>query len=172
MKTGSLSDWLIDYDGVRLCLKTAATNGPIVHHPGDMWTCRATVMMMPAWDNSWSVYQSSLAVIPAETFGASRRNERRSENFGHQYLKYLKGSLTFCKILRHGTSGFTSQPKENVLWIFIAIKNSSPRPGLNPRPLGPVKVKVKKKSKGVPLHAMEALGARGSIAPTHSRPRY
>jgi hypothetical protein len=29
----------------------------------------------------------------------------------------------------------------------------------------------KKKSKAVPLHAMEALGGRGGIAPTHSRPR-
>jgi hypothetical protein len=29
-----------------------------------------------------------------------------------------------------------------------------------------------KKSKAVPLHAMEALGGRGGIAPTHSRPRH
>jgi len=28
-----------------------------------------------------------------------------------------------------------------------------------------------KKSKAVPLHAMEVLGGRGSIAPTHSRTR-
>jgi hypothetical protein len=28
-------DWFIDYDGVRLCLRTAATNGPIVHPPGN-----------------------------------------------------------------------------------------------------------------------------------------
>jgi hypothetical protein len=28
-----------------------------------------------------------------------------------------------------------------------------------------------KKGKAVPLHAMEALGGRGGIAPTHSRPR-
>jgi hypothetical protein len=30
----------------------------------------------------------------------------------------------------------------------------------------------KVKSKAVPLHAMEALGGRGGIAPTHSRPRH
>jgi hypothetical protein len=30
--------------------------------------------------------------------------------------------------------------------------------------------KSKVKSKAVPLHAIEALGGRGSIAPTHSRP--
>jgi hypothetical protein len=29
-----------------------------------------------------------------------------------------------------------------------------------------------KKGKPVPLHAMEALGERGDIAPTHSRPRH
>jgi hypothetical protein len=28
------------------------------------------------------------------------------------------------------------------------------------------------KGKAVPLHAMEALGGRGGIAPTHSRPRH
>jgi hypothetical protein len=41
-------------------------------------------------------------------------------------------------MLRHGTSGFTSHPKEDVLRNFIAFKNSSPRADLNPRPLGPV----------------------------------
>jgi hypothetical protein len=55
-----------------------------------------------------------------------------------QYLRYLKGSLTCHKILRHETSGFTSHPKESVLRTFIALKNPSPRPGLNPYPLGPV----------------------------------
>jgi hypothetical protein len=42
------------------------------------------------------------------------------------------------KKLRHGTSGFTSHPKEGVLRIFIVIKNPSPRPGLNRRPVGSV----------------------------------
>jgi hypothetical protein len=55
-----------------------------------------------------------------------------------QYLKYLKVSLTCRKILRHGASGFTSYPKEDVLRIFIALKNPSPMAGLNPRLLGPV----------------------------------
>jgi hypothetical protein len=30
-------DWFIHYDGARLCLWTAATNGPIVHPAGDVW---------------------------------------------------------------------------------------------------------------------------------------
>jgi hypothetical protein len=45
-------------------------------------------MMMPAGNNSRLVHQSSLAVLPAETSGASRRNELRSENLVYQYLKW------------------------------------------------------------------------------------
>jgi hypothetical protein len=127
----------IDYDGVRLCLRTAATSGPTVHPPGDMWAWSAVVMMQ-AGETSWLVHQSSLAVIPAETSGASRRNGRRSNNFAYQYLKYLNGSLTCRKILRHGTAVFISHSKEGVARSFIALKNLSPRQGLNPRPLGPV----------------------------------
>jgi hypothetical protein len=46
------------------------------------------------WGYSWLVHQSSLAVLPAETSGASRRNGLRIENFSYQYLKYFKRSLT------------------------------------------------------------------------------
>jgi len=35
--------------------------------------------------------------------------------------------------LRHGTDGFTSLPKEGVLWIFSTLKIRRLRPGLNPR---------------------------------------
>jgi hypothetical protein len=77
------------------------------------------VIVMSVGDNSWLVYQSSLIVLRAETSGESRRNGK-SENFPYQYLKYLKGSLTSHKILRYGISGFTSNPKEGMLRIFIA----------------------------------------------------
>jgi hypothetical protein len=40
--------------------------------------------------------------------------------------------------LRLGTSGFISHPKEDVLRIFIALKNPSLRSVFNPRPLDPV----------------------------------
>jgi hypothetical protein len=56
--------------------------------------------------------------------------------FACQYLKYLKGSLTCRKILRHGASGFTSQPKEGVLQIFIALKKSIASAGFDPATLG------------------------------------
>jgi hypothetical protein len=104
---------------------------------GWMWAW-ITVVMMQAGDNSWLAHHSSLAVLPSETSGASRRSGRRSKNFAYQYLKYIKGYLTCRKILRHGANGFTSHPKEGVLRIFIALKNPSPRPSLNPRPLSQV----------------------------------
>jgi hypothetical protein len=110
----------------------------LVHPPVDMWAWRPMVMIMPAADSSWLVHKSSLAVLPAYISEASRRNGRKSDNFSYQYLKYLKGSLTCRKILRHGTSGFTSHPKEGVLRIFIAVINPWPRSGLNRRPLDPV----------------------------------
>jgi hypothetical protein len=72
----------------------------------------------------WHSYQQKYS-------GASRRNGLKNENFAYQFLKYLKGSLTFDKILRQVTS-FTSHLKEGVLRIFIAFKNLSPRLGLAP----------------------------------------
>jgi hypothetical protein len=48
----------------------------------------------------------------------------------------FKRSLTCCKILRHGTSGFTSHPKEDVLWIFIAPKKSIALAGFEPMIFG------------------------------------
>jgi hypothetical protein len=48
----SVYDSLIDYDRVRLSLRTVATNGPIAHPPGDMWAWSAMVIIMPAGDNS------------------------------------------------------------------------------------------------------------------------
>jgi hypothetical protein len=44
--------------------------------------------------------------------------------------------LHAVKFYDMGPSRFTSQPKEGVLRIFIALKSPSSRPGLNPRPLG------------------------------------
>jgi hypothetical protein len=39
---------------------------------------------------------------------------------------------------RRSTDGFTSPPKEGVLLILSPFKIHRPRPGLNPRTLGPV----------------------------------
>jgi hypothetical protein len=57
-----------------------------------MWVRRAmVVMMMPAGNNSWLVYQSSLAILPAEMSGASRRNGQRSENFAFSVSEIPQG---------------------------------------------------------------------------------
>jgi hypothetical protein len=74
---------LIDYDGVRLTSQNSGHRWPIVHPLGECeWRAvMMMMMMMPAGYNSWLVYQSSLAVLPAETSGANRRNWWRNENF-------------------------------------------------------------------------------------------
>jgi hypothetical protein len=60
---------------------------------------------------------------------------------GNENLVYtspwnFKRSLTCRKILRHGTSGFTSHPKEGVLRIFIALKKFIALDGLEPATIG------------------------------------
>jgi hypothetical protein len=62
------------------------------------------MMMMMAGDNSWLIHQSSLAVLPAETAGANRRNGRRSENFACSVSEIPQGifnmplNLTTCDL--------------------------------------------------------------------------
>jgi hypothetical protein len=66
-------------------------------------------------------------------------------------------------------ASFTSVLYQSVLHALCSSQFSC-RPvltcSLNPQSV------VKGKGKAVPLHAMEALGGRGDIAPTHSRPRH
>jgi hypothetical protein len=62
---------------------------------------------------------------------------------GNENLVYsspwdFKSSFAYSKILRHGTSGFTSHSKECVLRICIALKNLLPWPGSNQQTLGPL----------------------------------
>ena len=41
--------------------------------------------------------------------------------------------LLYATILRHGTDGFTSPPKEGMLRIFLPLKNPTALAGLNPQ---------------------------------------
>jgi hypothetical protein len=64
---------------------------------------------------------------------------------GNENLVYtspwdFKSSFTCRKILWHGTSSFTSHPRGKCAADFIALKNQSPWPGLNPQPLCPMAV--------------------------------
>jgi hypothetical protein len=79
--------------------------------------------------------------VPPVEYHCSR--ERGREGEGSENLVYpppwdFKTSFTCRKFVRHGTSGFTSHPKEVVLRIFITLKNPSPWLRSNPQPLGPV----------------------------------
>jgi hypothetical protein len=61
-------DWLIDHvDGVRLRLWTAATSGPIVYPPGDIWAWRSMVRW---WCRQRNTPDSSSVILPAESSGS------------------------------------------------------------------------------------------------------
>jgi hypothetical protein len=53
---------------------------------------------------------------------ASRRMDEGNDNLVYPSPWNFKISLTCHKILRHGTSGFTSHPKEGVLLILSPLK--------------------------------------------------
>jgi hypothetical protein len=53
------------------------------------------------------------------------------------FVHISKGFLTCRKILRCGTDGFTTPPKEGVLRIFVALKNPLLSAGFKPSILGP-----------------------------------
>jgi hypothetical protein len=57
-------------------------------------------------------------------------------------LSYCRDLLTCRKVLRHGTAGFTSPPKEVVLRVCTALKTHCPRPGLNLRTVGPLAITI------------------------------
>jgi hypothetical protein len=111
---------------VRLRLRTAATKGPIVHPPGDIWACENHgEMMMLVEENSWLLWET----YQQSHLGASRRNRRKEWEF---YI--VSFSFKCRKFLWHGASGFTSRSKDGVLRIFITIKNLSS--GFEPATLG------------------------------------
>jgi hypothetical protein len=83
-------------------------------------------------------HQYSGGPVSGDISGASWRVGEGNENVVFPSPWNLKRSLTCRKILRHGTYGFASHPKEGVLRIFITLKGPSPWPGSNPRPLCPV----------------------------------
>jgi hypothetical protein len=51
---------------------------------------------------------------------------------GNIFIHTFQVIFTCLNILRRVADGFTSSPKEGVLWIFITIKNLSPPLGKNP----------------------------------------
>jgi hypothetical protein len=86
-------------------------------------------------NHSRFIHQSSLFWLQQRYLVAKRRETGR-EMTTEFYLSYLKGSLTYRKILRHGADGFTFPPKEIALRIFIVLKNPSLSAGFEPTNLG------------------------------------
>jgi hypothetical protein len=76
--------------------------------------------------------------LPSETSLERVGSGKGNENLVYTSLWDFKRSFTCHKILRHGTSGFTSHLKEGVLRNFITLKNPPPWPGSNPQPFVPV----------------------------------
>jgi hypothetical protein len=117
------------------------THGPTVHP-------RLTAMWpMVWWYLLWLTANSSTRALwqppvlssdPVSTdiSGASTRMGKGNANLVYPSSWDFKGSLTCRKILRHGTSGFTSHPKEGVLRTFIALKKSIALVGFEPAIFG------------------------------------
>jgi hypothetical protein len=114
------------------------SNGPIVIAMWAMvWWNRLRITPNSSTRALWQPPVMSGGPVSRDISGASRRMDEGHDNLVYPSSWDFKRSLTCCKIL-HGTFGFTSYPKESVLRIFMVLKNSSPWPGSNPRPLGPV----------------------------------
>jgi hypothetical protein len=128
---------------MRLMSQNCGLYGPIVH-PRVIAVCTMVwwywLGLTPNLSTRvlWQPPVLSGSPVSRDISGASRRMDEGNENLVYLPLWDFNRYLTWRKILRHGTSVFTSHPKEGVLHIFIALKNPSPWPGSNLWPLGPV----------------------------------
>jgi hypothetical protein len=104
-----------------------------------MWTRKSIVMLtMPARENSWLVHQSSLPVLPAETCRSKYEEWMKEWEFCLSPSELRQRIFNMYNFTTWGLQlYFLSQGR--CAAHFIALKNLTPRPGLNPRPLGPVK---------------------------------
>jgi hypothetical protein len=146
-----LIDWLIMSVGSLLFIPRVICE----HGEPWWWWCRLGITADSLTRALWQSYQQG-------HLGASRRNGRRSENLAYQYLRYVNWSLTCRKILRHRTSSFTSPLKEVVLQILSTLQ-FMPRPGLNPRSIGPVASTLTTKPQGRLLLRCLAVGLSHSV---------
>jgi hypothetical protein len=82
-------------------------------------------------------HQISLSITSRHLVAKQEETWREmSVNFGHKYLFHTVGILTCRKILQHRIACFTSPLKEDMLRIFIALKNPSFSAGLELQTLG------------------------------------
>jgi hypothetical protein len=121
-------------DGVWPRLWTAATNGSVVRHPGDIWALRTMLYRSRQRETPVS---SARALWQSYKQSSVRKQEERAEIMMDLALRSIfvhthKRFFTCRKILLHGAFGSAFTTKEDVLRIFIALTNPSPLPGLNP----------------------------------------
>jgi hypothetical protein len=126
-----------------LTFQNCGLYGPIVHPRAICNVDYDMVILTKA--NSQLVYQSALAATSTVRWSCHPRHLWSEWESGRSKWEFslsvrwdFKRYFTCRKILRRGTSGFTSHPKEGVLRTFIALTNPSPWPGSNPQPLRPV----------------------------------
>jgi hypothetical protein len=98
--------------------------------------------MISTGENSWVVHHSALwHSYQQESYSSKLGGAwRRDDNFSLRsiFVHNSKWFLTCHKILRHGTDGFTSPPKKACCRFLSPLNIHRPRPGLNPRTLGPM----------------------------------
>jgi hypothetical protein len=80
----------------------------------------------------WQFNQQSYLVIKKKELAKEMMNSALRSIFVYT----SEGFLTCYKILRHGANGFTSLPKEGMLWNFIALKTPSLLARFEPANLG------------------------------------
>jgi hypothetical protein len=151
--------------------------------------------------NLWKFYQKNHLV-------AKQRNLQSKLIMPSKYLFYTSnGSLRAVKPYDMGPPALLPLWRKVCYGFLSPLKIHRPRPGLDPRILGPITNNLstyfpehtsicvlfaqfiiflqvtssliqshfllrKLKAKTVPVHATNAVGGRGGIAPTHSRPQH
>jgi hypothetical protein len=105
----------------------------VIYKHGELW-----------WndiDRGKLVHQSSLAMITAES-SSSKAGGNGEGKINVCLTKYLfhswKGSLTCCKILRHGADGFTPLRSKSCCGFLSTLKIHLSPLGVNQQTLGPI----------------------------------
>jgi hypothetical protein len=114
-------DWLIMV-GWDWHLRTAAITGllfipRVICERGEpwWWRCRLGITPNSSTRALWQSYQQ-------RHLGKVGGMDEGVRILYIQYLWYVNESLICHQTLRHGSSGFTSRPKEGVLRVFIDLK--------------------------------------------------
>jgi hypothetical protein len=121
------------YRWEKLRHRTAATNGPIVHPPGEnIWAWRTMV--------EWYRQRKSLFVQQSHLAENQEELAREIMNLVLQsiFTHTSNGSLICCKILGHGSTALLLLRRAVSCRFILPLKIHYHRPGMNPRTLGTI----------------------------------